>query len=74
MKKEKAKDGNEQKGSVPAPAKETDVHAHLLLTIDLTQYPEVYEEIKRQADEQDRTPELQVRNWLRNHPLVKSAA
>lgn len=67
------KDETEQKGDVPAPAKETDALT-LLLTVDLTQYPDVYDKIKREAEEEDRTPELQVRNWLRNHPLIKGAA
>jgi len=33
--------------------------------IDLTDYPEVYERIERIARDEDRTPECQVRYWLR---------
>jgi hypothetical protein len=36
-----------------------------LLNIDLTDYPEIYQEIERIARDEDRTPELQVRHLLR---------
>lgn len=47
-----------------SPAREIDA-SPLLLTLDLSAYPEMLEEIKRQAKEDDRTPEAQVRWWLR---------
>lgn len=54
----------------PAPAKETDP---LLLTINFDNLPEIFDEIKRMADAEDRTPELQARFLLRTHSLVKDA-
>lgn len=55
----------EQKGEA-SPARETAASPQLL-TIDLSDYPEMVQEIKRQAKEEDRTPEAQVRYWLRGH-------
>lgn len=55
--------GNERKDAA-SPAKEIEA-SPLLLTLDLSDYPEMLEEIKRHAKEDDRTPEAQCRWWLR---------
>jgi len=44
-----------------------------IITIDLTDCPEVYERIERVAAEEERTIEAQVRWWLRKHMAAKQS-
>lgn len=54
---------NTQDKNIPVETAEySDDH---ILTIDLTDYPEVYQKLLQTAEEEDRTPELQVRYILR---------
>ncbi len=41
--------------------------AQLLVTVDLTDFPELHENLHREAGREDRTPELQLRWILRSH-------
>lgn len=41
----------------------------LIITVDLTRHEEVYRSILKIAEEEERTPDAQVRYWLRNHVL-----
>ncbi len=73
-----AKATSEQQSGGPVPAKEIEATppadvatGPLLLTINLSDYPELMEEIKRIATEEDRTPENQVRYWLRTRARGK---
>ena len=42
------------------------------LTLDLTDWPHIWDEILRVASVEDRTPELQVRHWLRKNLEARS--
>jgi hypothetical protein len=57
---------DEQKSDA-SPAKEIAAPLPLLIVVDLTDYAMLHDEIKRIAVEEDRTPEAQVRYWLRRH-------
>jgi len=46
----------------------------LRLVVDLSLYPEIFEEIRLIAESEDRTPEAQVRHWLRKGSLGEREA